>query len=55
MSKGMVFWIVMLIWLIIGVFYHYNNRDNKYFAGFHVLIWCLLFLVGWALFGFPIQ
>lgn len=52
MSIGLLFWIVYLVWVILGV---YNNRVNQALIGYHVVIAVLLFLVGWRLFGFPIH
>lgn len=52
MTLGMCFWIVMLFWLVFGLWAWWPlNRAN----GPSFLLWLLLFLLGWAVFGFPIK
>lgn len=55
LSIGVVFWILMLFWLIFGLWSNYGAGGINYrpFGG-HILLWCLLFLLGWQVFGFPI-
>lgn len=55
LSIGVVFWILMLLWLVLGFWWNYTPGSSNYrpFGG-HVLLWFLLFLLGWAEFGFPI-
>ncbi len=51
LSIGVVFWILMIIWLVFGLWAWWPlskiNMPN-------FLLWFLLFLLGWAVFGFPI-
>lgn len=51
MSIGLIFWIIMLLVLLGGGFYW---RAAPFLPGFGVF-WLLLFLLGWKVFGFPIQ
>lgn len=51
MSLALIFWIVMLIVLLGGGFYW---RSQPFLPGFGVF-WVLLFILGWKVFGFPIQ
>lgn len=49
MSIGLVFWIAMLVWLLLGL---YSNRASlKVWAPSGLLIFLLLALLGWAVFG----
>ena len=53
MSLGLAFWILMLIWLALGV---YTNRASLAAAGLNLgLLFILLVLLGWAEFGAPIK
>lgn len=52
LSIGMVFWILMIIALVFGL---WSNRENLWASGFPLFLWVLLFLLGWATFGFPIS
>jgi hypothetical protein len=56
MSIGFVFWLLMLLWLILGfVWYWPRGTPTAYpMVGGHVLIFVLFFILGWATFGFPI-
>jgi hypothetical protein len=57
MPLSVAFWILMIIWFIFGL---YGNRENirggNYgpFGG-SLLLFILLFILGWKVFGFPIQ
>ena len=54
LSIGVVFWILMLLWLVLGFWFYWPiNANPRPFAG-HFFLWFLLFLLGWAVFGFPI-
>jgi len=57
MPIGLVFWMLMIIWFIFGV---YSNRadlsaGNWGVAGGNLLQFVLFFLLGWKVFGFVIQ
>jgi hypothetical protein len=60
MSKGLAFWIIMLILLIFGIWTGYMtpvvaNGYAHYYLGMSAVTYVLLFLLGWQVFGFPIQ
>ncbi len=57
MSVGFVFWLLMIIWLILGVvWWRKVPPDTSYVVvGGNVLIFILLCLLGWGVFGFPIS
>lgn len=51
LSIGLLFWILMIIALLFGL---YQNRTNLWQSSFPLFLWFLLFLIGWQVFGFPI-
>ncbi len=57
MSLRMLFWLLMIIWLLFGLYWSWPMEGHYVFApiGNHLLIWILFFLVGWKVFGFPIS
>ncbi len=57
MTIGFLFWLLMLLWLLFGL---YMNRPaiaggNYGILGGNLLLFILLFLLGWRVFGFIIQ
>jgi hypothetical protein len=57
LSIGVVFWIVMLILLIFGAWLNWPTIGTPAGwrpLGWNLVLWFLLFLLGWATFGFPI-
>jgi len=54
MTIGLLFWLLMILWLVFGFWVYYPAPDKRTFGG-HFLLWFLLFLLGWAQFGFPIS
>lgn len=57
MTIGFLFWLLMILWLIFGVVgpnWPPNGRGWFPICG-SFLLWVLLFLLGWRVFGFPIQ
>jgi hypothetical protein len=57
MTIGFLFWLLMIIWLVFGVF---NNRaqftaGNYIGIGGSLLEFILFFLLGWACFGFIVH
>jgi len=53
MSFSLVFWILMLLWLIGGIYQNYPNLGWP--AGHNLLLFILLLLLGWSVFGAPIR
>jgi len=55
LTIGLLFWILMLLWLLFGFWWNYTPAGFNYRPiGGHLLHWFLLFLLGWGIFGFPI-
>lgn len=50
----MLFWILMILWLLFGFWANWATPPNFRGFGGHLLLWFLLFLVGWEIFGFPV-
>lgn len=49
MSIGLLFWIIMVVWLLFGA---YTNRATLgAWAGSGLMLWVLLALLGWRVFG----
>jgi hypothetical protein len=56
MPLGLLFWVLMILWLVFGFWQWRPNLPTNYapFGG-HILLWILLFIIGWRTFGFVIQ
>lgn len=55
MSIGLLFWILMLLWLVLGILPTVNWTGGwRSYTG-SLLEFILFGLVGWKLFGAPIQ
>ena len=52
MSFGLVYWILMLLWLVFGLWISWP--DHKLVGG-NLLLFILLVLLGWKVFGPPIH
>jgi hypothetical protein len=57
MSIGFVFWLLMILWLLFGLYWNRGDiRGGNYgIMGGNLLLFILLFLLGWRTFGFIIQ
>jgi hypothetical protein len=56
MPLGLLYWVLMILWLIFGFWQWSPSVPTNYrpFGG-HILLWILLFIVGWRIFGFVVQ
>ena len=52
MSIGLAFWILMLVWLVFGL---WASWPNHMLVGGNLLMFVLLLLLGWHAFGAPIK
>jgi len=52
MSMGLVYWILMLLWLVFGLWWHWPNYGPM---GSSLILFILLLLLGWKVFGPPIH
>jgi hypothetical protein len=57
MSIGFLFWLIMILWLLLGVWQGRPSTGpwNWYPLGGTIILWILLFMLGWHVFGFPIH
>jgi hypothetical protein len=57
MTMGLLFWILMLFWLIFGVWRDWPGISAGNYAplGSSLLLFVLMLLLGWASFGPPIR
>ena len=56
MPIGLLFWVLMILWLLFGfVWYRQGPAWNYGWGGNMLLLFILLFLLGWAEFGFILQ
>lgn len=57
MTIGFLFWLLMILWLLFGFYWHRADFQSGNFGVFggNLLLFVLLFLLGWKAFGFVIQ
>ena len=56
MSRGLIFWILMLIWFVFGFVVHFGIIGTPYsILGGALLLFILFALLGWQVFGPPIH
>ena len=54
MGLGLLYWILMLIWLIFSIWWHWPIRGGTYWPS-QVFIFFLLVILGWTVFGAPVR
>ena len=52
MSFALAFWILMLVWLVFGIWQTWPNYQA---SGGNLLLFVLLLILGWHTFGAPIK
>ena len=57
MTLALIYWILMFLWLIFGIWSNYGTiRSGQWYPfGGNLLLWILLLILGWATFGAPIR
>lgn len=57
MPIGVIFWLLMILWFLFGLYWDRENiQGGKYgTTGGNLLLFVLLFLLGWKAFGFVVQ
>jgi hypothetical protein len=56
MTRGLIFWVIMLVWLVFGIVWHFGVIAGAYAPLGGVLLLFILFaLLGWQVFGPPIK
>lgn len=55
MGIGEIFWVLMVIWLVFGLWSNFTPQGALYWPHCnYILLFVLLFLLGWRAFGFMI-
>lgn len=52
MSKGLLFWILMILWLLFSV---WSAWPGYHIIGGSLLLWAVIALLGWQVFGAAIK
>lgn len=57
MSIGFIFWVIMLLWLLLAVVLNLGHPAVMPYGalGNSLLLFILFFLIGWKVFGWPIN
>lgn len=56
MSFALIYWIIMLLWFVFGMWSNWPIAGNNgKVVGGHVILFILLVLLGWKVFGQPIH
>ncbi len=57
MTVGFLFWLLMILWFLFGLSWNRSELGTGNFGvlGGNLLLFILLFLLGWRVFGFVIQ
>jgi hypothetical protein len=56
MTLGLAFWIIMLIWAVFSLAFHFGYVAGVYGGGVDILLLFVLFaILGWQIFGPPIR
>jgi hypothetical protein len=56
MTLGLIFWILMLVWVVFSAWSYWPNttRPGPVWAD-HFLLFVLFLLLGWGVFGAPVR
>jgi hypothetical protein len=55
MTIGLIFWVLMLLWLVLGIVWRADIPGGRVGWAGGVFAFVLFFLLGWKVFGFIIQ
>jgi hypothetical protein len=55
MTRGLAFWVLMLIWLVVGLAWHFALVGGAALWGVALIPFLLFALVGWQVFGPPLR
>lgn len=57
MTIGFLFWLLMILWFLFGLYWNRSTIQGGDYGivGGNLMLFVLLFLLGWKIFGFPIQ
>ena len=54
MSFGLIFWILMLLWLVFGL-WNWYVPNTRWVWGHGAFLFILFLLLGWRVFGAPVH
>lgn len=54
MTKGLLFWIIMLLWLVLGMYLGYQTGFT-WVRSIDLMLFLLVALLGWSVFGAPLK
>jgi hypothetical protein len=54
MTLGLMYWILMLLWLVFGAYWGYAGGSRLVIGG-NLIVFILLLLLGWKVFGAPLR
>lgn len=55
MTLQLLYWILLLLWLVFGLWSNPPSAGNWRPAGGSVLLFLLFLIIGWAVFGAPVK
>lgn len=57
MAMGLMYWILMLVWLVFGAVAYWPGSAYHHYgpSGNWLMLFLLLFLLGWHCFGPPVR
>jgi hypothetical protein len=55
MTFGLIFWILMLMWVVYGVWGRWGAAQPYYWYGHGLFFFILFLLLGWKVFGAPVH
>jgi hypothetical protein len=55
MTIGFIFWLLMLLWAVFGIYRSWPSGPTPWVWGGDLVLFILLFLLGWHVFGWPIK
>lgn len=57
MPISVLFWVLMVVWFVFGLYWHGGDARAGNYGGIggNLLLFVLLFLLGWKVFGFVVQ
>lgn len=55
MPISFIFWLLMLLWLLFGLWRAWPFSSDRFAPAGDLLLFIVIGLLGWRVFGFPIQ
>ena len=55
MTRGLAFWVLMIIWLVVGIVWHLGVIGAYGVFGVALIPFLLFVLLGWQVYGAPLR